>query len=115
MPQPRSRQAAEGGEGGGRSGGPFRLSDDDVLEAIVDGIVAAAEVRMCPWCVRGLVDDGPFCSDVCRDKWHRHIMPLPHVEQVRVSRTAPLVTRKAMALGRSAEHAKRGAGRRRTH
>jgi len=86
-----ARRAAEGEGGRPRgAGSPFRGSDDDLIEEVINRIVdeTRALPKACRWCLVTLSDDGPFCSSYCAEEYSRKLMPAPNLEHAGMSRPA---------------------------
>jgi hypothetical protein len=74
--------------GGGGAGRPFpdaeAPDDADVIEAVLERIVAEAEERsrFCPWCLARLENGSAWCGDVCREDYTRKLMPTPFARSI---------------------------------
>jgi hypothetical protein len=87
VPAAGARQAAARGvserPGPGGAGRPFcEAADSDpdvILEQIAERIAAEVEARppACLWCLARLTNCSAFCGDVCREDYHRKLMPPP--------------------------------------
>jgi hypothetical protein len=107
----RRPELAERAEIGASADLSAAIDDDEILDQLIDRIVAEVEQRplACLWCLISLPGcGGSFCSDYCREQYFKKLVPPPHTApQLGVSRPAPLATKRAMAGAHRALFAKK--------
>jgi hypothetical protein len=82
VPAAIAHQAAEAARqrpGQGGAVGPFPDPADELIEELAERIAREVEAmpRSCRWCCKSLENGHLWCCDVCREDYHRKLMPVP--------------------------------------